>query len=242
MTRDPDTQPATPMRARAASTCGALALPIGAAIVFGLELPHPAIAANLPDVAPIGSSSPAVPAAIASALESLRGVPRVVFFGALVVASWIPFPVTLFYLAAGILYGVPIALAWIAASLVVSNLVLHTVANRFLRPELERLVARRGYRTPSFDSPLDEALFITLIRLTPGIPYFLQNVVLTVARVELLRFVVLSVAIQMIYVTGFVVLGRSAFEGDLGFALGGVALLVALAVGMRFLSRRRARD
>ena len=51
---------------------------------------------------------------------------------------------------------------------------------------------------------LDEIFFITLIRLTPGIPYFLQNWILAVAQLDLVRFLVLSVAIQMIYVTGFV--------------------------------------
>ncbi len=55
--------------------------------------------------------------------------------------------------------------------------------------------------------------------------------ILAVAELDLMRFVVLSVAIQMIYVTGFVVLGRSALDGQLGWVVGGLALLVAVAVG-----------
>jgi len=63
-------------------------------------------------------------------------------------------------------------------------------------------------------------------------------VVLAVARLDLVRFVVLSVAIQMIYVTGFVVLGRSALDGQLGWVVGGLALLVAVAAGARMLAKR----
>jgi len=184
------------------------------------------------------ASRDSIPAWIQSALESVRGTPPLLFFSAFVVATLLPVPIALFYLAAGVAYGIGPALAWIAGSLGVSNLIVHTASRTFLRPTLEALVARRGHRIPRFDSGLDEALFITLIRLTPGIPYFVQNLVLAVAKLDLMRFVVLSVAIQMIYVTGFVVLGRSALDGSLTWALAGLALLVALTVGARKLSKR----
>jgi len=182
----------------------------------------------------------ALPPWAQAALESVRSAPRPLFFAAFVVATFLPFPVGLFYLTAGVAYGIAPALAWIAGSLVVSNLILHTAARGFLRPSLEALVARRGHRIPRFDSPLDEVLFITLIRLTPGIPYFLQNLILACAQLDLMRFMVLSVAIQMIYVTGFVVLGRSALDGELGWAIGGIALIVAVAAGARMFAKRRS--
>lgn len=185
------------------------------------------------------ASDGSLPAWASAALDSLRGVPPLLFFSAFVVATLLPFPISLFYLAAGIVYGVAPALGWIAGSLAVSNLILHTAAKSFLRPTLESLVARRGYNIPRFESPLDEVLFITLIRLTPGIPYFLQNMILAVAHLDLIRFVVLSVSIQMIYVTGFVVLGESALDGRLTWAFGGLALIVALTAGARFLAKRR---
>lgn len=182
----------------------------------------------------------ALPAWAQAALESVRSAPPLLFFSALVVATFLPLPIGLFYLTAGVAYGIGPSLAWIAGSLVVSNLIIHTASRTFLRPSLEAFVARRGHRIPGFESGLDEAIFITLIRLTPGVPYFLQNWVLAVAQLDLLRFVVLSVGIQMIYVTGFVVLGRSALDGQLGWAIGGLALLVAVAAAARVMARRRA--
>lgn len=187
------------------------------------------------------ASDGSLPAWAQTALESLRGVPPLLFFSAFIVATFLPVPVGLFYLAAGVVYGIGPALAWIAGSLVISNLLIHSASKSFLRPSLESLVTRRGHRIPRFDSPLDEALFITLIRLTPGVPYFLQNLILAVADLDLMRFVVLSVAFQMVYVIGFVVLGRSALDGRLGWVVGGLALIVAVAVAARILSRRRGR-
>ncbi len=187
------------------------------------------------------ASDGSLPAWAQTALESLRGVPPLLFFSAFIVATFLPVPVGLFYLAAGVVYGIGPALAWIAGSLVISNLLIHSASKSFLRPSLESLVTRRGHRIPRFDSPLDEALFITLIRLTPGVPYFLQNVILAVADLDLMRFVVLSVAFQMVYVTGFVVLGRSALDGRFGWVVGGLALIIAVAVAARILSRRRGR-
>lgn len=183
----------------------------------------------------------ALPAWAQTALESVRSAPRPLFFAAFVVATFLPLPIGLFYLTAGVAYGIAPALAWIAGSLVVSNLILHAASRSFLRPSLEAMISRRGHRIPRFDSALDEALFITLIRLTPGIPYFLQNLILACARLDLMRFMVLSVAIQMIYVTGFVVLGRSALDGQLGWAIGGIALIIGVAAGARMIAKRRSR-
>lgn len=238
-------------RIDALAAARALALAVPTALVLALvaaDAAHAADAGRVVGAVGVGSADAAaadaaavsaLPAWAQTAFESLRGIPPLLFFGAFVAATFVPFPVGLFYLAAGVLYGVGPALAWIASSLAVSNLILHTAARSFLRPHLEPLVARRGYRIPRFESGFDEILFITLIRLTPGIPYFLQNVILAVAQLDLLRFLVLSVAIQMIYVTGFVVLGHSALDGQLGWALAGLAGLVAVSAVARIVVRHR---
>lgn len=175
-----------------------------------------------------------------AAVDGLRASPPILFFTAFLVASLLPFPIALFYVTSGAAYGIPASLAWITGALVLSNLLLHAASRSLLQPAFQALADRRGHRIPVFDSPLDEALFIGLVRITPGIPYFLQNVILAAARLDLLRFVVLSVAIQMIYATGFVVLGRSALEGRLAWALAALVFVVVLAVGARWLAKRRA--
>lgn len=234
----PDRTEETPGRTRPGPRCiGAIVGPaaiVALAATLALGAAETALAAEAGEAAASG-----LPAWAQTASESLRGIPPLLFFGAFVVSTFVPFPVGLFYLAAGVVYGVGPALAWIAGSLALSNLILHTAARTFLRPHLEPFVVRRGYRIPRFESGFDEILFITLIRLTPGIPYFLQNLILAVSQLDLIRFLVLSVAIQMIYVTGFVVLGHSALDGQLGWALGGLAALVAVSAVARIVVRRR---
>ena len=84
----------------------------------------------------------------------------------------------------------------------------------------------------------DQTLFILLVRITPGIPYFLQNWTLGLAGVKRMPFIILTVAIQMVYAAGFVILGRSAFEGRAGLAIGAVALLVFASIFARIVHLR----
>lgn len=239
-----------PARAAAAAVARA-ATTFAAVVVAALAVAAPGVAADVSGgdarsaVGAVGEPQDAAamqsPALLQGAIARLRTAPPALFFSAFVVASLLPFPIALFYLASGAAYGIASSLVWFAGGLVVSNLLLHAGSRSILRDAFQSLAARRGHHIPDFDSPLDEALFITLVRLTPGIPYFLQNVILAAARLDLVRFVVLSVAIQMIYATGFIVLGRSAFEGHLVWLLAAIALLVALTGATRILSKRRAR-
>jgi len=168
----------------------------------------------------------------------LEQAPPVVFFATMAIALLFPTPASVFYVTAGSLYGIVPALLWIPPTLLLNNLIVHWASTSFLRPTVERLVERRGRALPSLETKADQRLFITLIRMTPGVPYFLQNLVLALAGVDRLPFLLISVSVQMIYATGFVVLGRSAFEGELGLAVFALALIAAAAVGARLVHKR----
>jgi uncharacterized membrane protein YdjX (TVP38/TMEM64 family) len=168
----------------------------------------------------------------------LRSAPAPVFFAVMSVALLAPIPASLLYVTAGPLYGVVTSLLWIAPALAINALLVHVIASSFLRPRLEAMVARRGMRIPTFEKRSDQNLFIVLIRITPGIPYFVQNWLLGLADVERLPFVAITVAIQMLYATGFVVLGKSAFEGETGVAIAAFAALVVVSIGARMVHKR----
>jgi len=84
----------------------------------------------------------------------------------------------------------------------------------------------------------DELLLILLVRITPGIPFFAQNLLLGLADVDLLLALLVSLPIQMIFATGFVVLGQSAFDGNLGMAVLAVGLIGSASIAARLLHRR----
>lgn len=215
-------------------------LRIGAALGIGLAIGLVALAALVAMVD------------LDSARETLRvgwlrlqAAPAPLYFAILSILLMLPVPASVLYVTAGPLYGIGPSLLWLPPALAVNTLLVHAIASGVLRPRIEAWMRRRGRSIPRPRSASDETLLIVLVRVTPGIPYFVQSWTLGLAGVHRLRFLGLTLAIQMVYATGFVVLGRSAFEGDTGLALGALALivvasLVARAVHARLRTAREA--
>ncbi|MFK7895983.1 MAG: TVP38/TMEM64 family protein [Myxococcota bacterium] len=170
--------------------------------------------------------------------EQLQAAPPIAFFSVVLIASLLPIPVSVLYAAAGTLYGVTTTLLWIAATAMLANLIVYATCSSFLRPTLIRQIEKRGHTIPKLESRSDETLLITLVRITPGFPYFLQNWLLGLAGVEIIRFLGITLVIHMLYASGFVILGRSAFEGELGMVAIAIALLVVISAIARIVHKR----
>ncbi|HEB89356.1 MAG TPA: TVP38/TMEM64 family protein [Deltaproteobacteria bacterium] len=172
------------------------------------------------------------------AWERLQQAPPAVYFGAMVLITLFPVPASPFYVAAGPLYGIVPSLLWIVPAVMLNNTIVHVISTSFFRPWLTAVVSRRGFSVPTLASKRDQTLFIAMVRITPGVPYFFQNILLGLSGVDLPRFLIVSTPVHMIYATGFVILGRSAFEGDLGLMVGALGLIVIVSVAARFAYKR----
>lgn len=175
---------------------------------------------------------------LAASWHWLEAAPPLVFFGSMSLLCLLPVPITLFYVSAGPIYGIVPALLWILPAVALNQFLGHRLANGILRPRIERLIESHGYTVPTVHGRTAQSLFTTVIRITPGFPYFLQNLILGIAGVEWTRHLLISLPIQMFYATGFVVLGRSAVEGRIGVAAGALALLVTASVVARLVHAR----
>jgi len=175
---------------------------------------------------------------VEAAWSLLKSAPAPIYFGFMAVVLLAPVPASLLYVTAGPLYGIGLSLLGIAPALAINTLLVHMIAGGWLRPGLERLVAKRDLSIPRLETRSDQMLFITLVRITPGIPYFVQSWLIGLADVDRIPFIVITVAIQMLYATGFVVLGRSAFEGEIGLAIGAGVLLVFVSICARLVHNR----
>lgn len=71
---------------------------------------------------------------------------------------------------------------------------------------------------------------ILLLRLTPGMPLFVQNYVLGLLRVPFLTYLPLSLFLSSLWACGFVVSGGAIFRGQIGRAIAGFSLLVVAVV------------
>jgi uncharacterized membrane protein YdjX (TVP38/TMEM64 family) len=177
----------------------------------------------------------------------LQTMPPLVYFATMAMICILPVPISPFYVAAGPLFGFSTALLWIAPAIAVNQLLAHHLTDGVLRPSLEALLSGRGYLVPKPRSKSEQNLLTGLIRVTPGVPYAIQNWILGLAGVERARYLAISWPIQMLHATAWVLLGQSAFEGRAGVASLAIGLIVAFAlvarwVGARLRASRRGTD
>ncbi len=69
-----------------------------------------------------------------------------------------------------------------------------------------------------------------LLRVTPGIPFFLHNLILGFVRVPFRIYLPISLATTSLFTVGFVVLGESLLKGEGKLAMLSVSLLLTAAV------------
>jgi uncharacterized membrane protein YdjX (TVP38/TMEM64 family) len=113
---------------------------------------------------------------------------------------------------------------WLAAG-PLRDFLKNTVLKKWTLPELtQRSALRLGF----------------IIRVTPGIPYSVQNVALGVMGLRFGTYLLVSVPVQALYATGFIVTGGAIFQGKGGLALTGILLLVVVIIVTRmFLNRSK---
>ena len=156
----------------------------------------------------------------------------VVFFGAMAVLPGLGVPNSPFALAAGPVFGVVTMLGLAAITF---NLTLtYWLARRWLRPLCARLLARWGYTLPAVEKGAVTDLII-LIRVTPVVPFFVQNYLLGLADVPFVRYLCVSVAIQGSLNVAFILFGDALNQGRGKMALTAALLIAMVAVGTHLL-------
>jgi len=181
---------------------------------------------------------PTLLAWVSTAFAALKQTPPALYFGTMALVCLFPIPISAFYIASGPLYGTLTALAWIAVALAFNILISHAIASSWLRPLMARLLEARGFRVPEPREGSEELMLIVLVRITPGLPFFAQNLLLGLANVDRLRSLLISLPIQMVFAAGFVLLGRSAFDGSAGLAVTAIGLIGSASIAARFVHQR----
>lgn len=105
------------------------------------------------------------------------------------------------------------------------------------RRQVDRLLRLLDVRLPVLSASNAWRLAL-LIRVTPAIPMFVQNLSLGFLRVPFRIYLPVSVLVQLIYVAGFVVFGESLQSGNARLALIAVGLVVAAVVVTGYLRER----
>ena len=182
--------------------------------------------------------------AVEQGLALVRGAGPVVFFLAMAVLPAVGAPQMAFSLTAGSLFGAQLGMGLVVlfASLAMFfNMALaYWLASRVLRPVLEVLLGRLGYKVPQVQ-PGDETDLIVLLRVTPGIPFPVQNYLLGLARANFGRYLLLSIVLQGPLNAAFVVFGEALLHGRGKMVFYGLSAIVVLLVGTHLVWKHYSR-
>ncbi|NBB78007.1 MAG: hypothetical protein GVY36_00940 [Verrucomicrobia bacterium] len=133
-------------------------------------------------------------------------------------------------------FGLPATLALGIAAQALCTTWTYALAAGPLRLWLLRLFYKNR---PLPDMSSGNALRLGLIlRLTPGIPYALQNIVLGLVGMRLRPYLLVSIPATSLWTLGFITTGGALFEGETGMAISGLAIIIVLVVATRMISRK----
>lgn len=174
------------------------------------------------------------------AMDAVRAAGPLAFFSAMAILPAFGVPMLTFSLNAGAAFGaqlgMPMVVVWSLVATTANLLLTYTLARRGLRPVLEALVKRLGYKLPEVESG-DVMDLIIILRVTPGVPFFVQNYLLGLAEVPVGRYVAISCAIALPYAAAFVLFGNALVSGQGKLVLALVGLLAALGAGTQLVRR-----
>jgi uncharacterized membrane protein YdjX (TVP38/TMEM64 family) len=148
-------------------------------------------------------------------------------FAGLVVLPGLPVPTSaLFFLAGTVWRDRPVAACAVCLVAMALNMTwTYWVAARPGRGVVEKLLAATTLRVPELPRG-NHLRMILILRLTPGLPLFLQNYVLGFFRVPFRLYLPVSIGCTGLIASGVVLSGAGVAKGNLTPMVTGVALIV----------------
>jgi uncharacterized membrane protein YdjX (TVP38/TMEM64 family) len=168
----------------------------------------------------------------------------VAFFTAMALLPAAGMPNLAFSLTAGPVFGpqlgtVPV-IVYALGSITFNLILTYWLARRWLRPWLTRLLLHFGYDLPQVPRE-DLTDFTVLMRVTPGIPFCVQNYLLGLVEVPFLRYVVISCLVQWAQNIGFILFGDALAAGKGKMAMTAIMLILALGAGLQLVRKHFAK-
>jgi uncharacterized membrane protein YdjX (TVP38/TMEM64 family) len=160
-------------------------------------------------------------------------------FGALVILPGLPVPTSALLILAGTVWrDRPVMACAICLLAIALNMSwTYWAAARPGRGLVEKLLAASALRIPEL--PKNNQLgVLLLLRLTPGVPFFLQNYLLGFFRVPFGLYLPVSVGCNGLIASGIVLSGAGVAGGNMKPVITGVALIVVGLVIVQMLRSR----
>jgi len=140
----------------------------------------------------------------------------------------------------GPIYGLPMTCLIAIGAQTVCTSWTYLMASGPLRRLLHKFILRQRILPILTDSNALQLGF--MIRITPGMPYFMQNLALGIMGLKFKSYLLVSIPITSIYTIGFVVTGGAIFQGKIELILAGLFLIVILIFMTRIRLKRNKLD
>ena len=180
--------------------------------------------------------------ALDATIDTVSQYPILAFL-AILIAGGAPIPLSPFLILAGglynRLYGMPAALGLCYAAMTLAMVWTYFVSAYPMHRLFQRVISLFAAKMPEIPEAHQTKLAL-ILRITPGIPFFLQNYALGVARVPFKKYLLISMGIQLLYTPAFVIGGGAIFEGKAGLAIAAVSILIIMAILLHWLRSRQA--
>jgi len=178
-------------------------------------------------------------ALLAQGLGLIRSAGPVAFFTAMTLLPTVGVPVSAFSLTAGSVFSQQLGMGWVIAfsllAITASMALAYFLAHRALRPLLEGLLTRLGYRLPQAGAE-DATDLIILLRVT-GLPFTVQNYLLGLAEVPFGKYLLVSCLIQWPVNAAFILFGDALLHGKGRVAFIALSLILALTAATHLLRK-----
>ncbi|HWL63542.1 MAG TPA: hypothetical protein VNQ32_12135 [Steroidobacteraceae bacterium] len=179
-------------------------------------------------------------------LNLLRIAGPTTFFVAMALLPAVGAPLSLFCITAGSVFspqlGMPVVILLSLSSIAANIALSYLLARRALRPLCEYVLGRLGYQLPLVGPGVVTDL-VVLLRVTPGLPFPVQNYLLGLAAVPFLRYFLISCLIAFPLNASIIIFGEALLQGRGRTALFGLLLVLTAMVGIHLVRRRySARD
>ncbi|MBL9156711.1 MAG: VTT domain-containing protein [Verrucomicrobiales bacterium] len=173
-------------------------------------------------------------------LDGIAAAPAGLILVALVLLPLVGVPVSPLWIALGIRFGAGWGILMAMAGLLVNFTLGYLIAAHLGHGRMRTWLERRGRSVPALARG-EELRWIALVRVTPGVPLFVQNYVLGLAKVHFPSYLLVSLPIQSLYAALFVVLGTSLQGSRLWYGVLAGAGLVAAGLVISLLRSRLQR-
>jgi uncharacterized membrane protein YdjX (TVP38/TMEM64 family) len=174
-------------------------------------------------------------------LVAVRKAGPVVFFAAMAVLPTIGFPLSAFTLVAGPVYaptlGLPVVILCGLAAIICNVALSYWLAARAMRPLAQRVVQRFGYGLPDIE-PGAAWMTIMVVRSVPVTPFWLQGILLGLARVPFGPYMLVSTVVPSIYAVALIVLTDAFMRGDRWAIGAAVGLFLAVGTVLHVMRKR----